>query len=100
VPTPRRSMLLLALLALIACGPDVYESRGEVREVRRDEGRVLIAHEEIPGFMDAMTMGFDVPDAALLERLEVGQVIDFRIEYDGRRARIVAFQTAAATDSP
>ena len=92
-------LLLLALLGSAACGPDVYEAHGEVRELHPDEARVVVAHDEIPGFMDAMTMSFDVPDPALLERLAVGQVIDFRIEYDGRRARIVAFETAAA-ESP
>jgi Cu/Ag efflux protein CusF len=100
VPTPRRAVLLVALLALSACGPEVYQAHGEVRELHPEEARVVVAHGEIPGFMDAMSMSFDVPDPALLERLEVGQVIDFRIEYDGRRARIVAFETAAPADSP
>lgn len=94
MPTPRRAALLFALLAIAACGPDVYDAHGQVREVHRDEARAVVAHDEIPGFMDAMTMSFDVPDPALLERLRVGQVIDFRIEYDGRRGRIVAFETA------
>lgn len=96
MPIPRRAVLILAMLAMSACGPDVYDGHGQVRELHPEEGRVVIAHGEIPGFMDAMTMSFDVPDRALLERLEVGQVIDFRIEYDGRRARLVAFETAAA----
>ena len=58
------------LLASLACGrSNVYEGHGEVREVDRAQRQVVVAHDEIPGLMSAMTMSFDVPDAELLAQL-------------------------------
>ena len=43
----------------------------------------------LPGFMPAMTMSFDVPNAELLAGLSRGQTIDFPIAVDGRSLRVV-----------
>lgn len=85
-------LLLVLVLALVACGPSKprrYHGEGIVEDVRVEEGQVLISHEDIPGLMPAMTMSFDVPDRALAARLEPGSVIDFTLEFDGRSYRIV-----------
>jgi len=94
--SPRARLLPLAvsLLLLLACGPEVYEAHGVVRDVLPDEYRVEVEHDEIPGFMEAMTMSFEVPDSSLLARMQIGQVIDFRIEHAGGRVRIVEFWPA------
>ena len=85
----RRWMLLLALAAS-ACAPDqtdapagpkTYEAVGTVISVEGEH--VLIDHEDIPGFMDAMTMTFPVSDAALLDGLEDGARVRFRVVVDG-----------------
>jgi protein SCO1/2 len=84
--------LVLPLLAALACGepgPPTYEGRGAVREVDAKERQVVIAHEDIPGLMPAMTMNFDVPDPKLLAALAPGQQIRFRVAFDGRSYRIV-----------
>ena len=81
-----------AVAALTACGPDVYEARGVVRDVLPEDGQVVIEHEKIPGFMDAMTMSFDVSEPALLEGLEVGHAIDFRVEHSKRAIRVVSVE--------
>lgn len=83
-------MLLLVSLAASACAPDpsdapsrprTYEADGTVVSV---EGElVLIDHEDIPGFMDAMTMTFRVTDPALLEGIEEGSRVRFRVVVDG-----------------
>lgn len=39
--------------------------RGSVTRVLEERKLVLIKHEEIPGFMKAMTMGFSVPEEVL-----------------------------------
>ena len=86
----RRALLVLAACALLACGgAERYPARGVVEDVNREYGQVLIDHEDIEGLMPAMTMSFDVADAALLERLERGQAIDFVVEFDGRSYRVV-----------
>ena len=81
---------LVALLAAAGCGERSrhYHARGVVEDVQPEIGQVLIAHEEIEGLMPAMTMNFDVPDAALLERLERGQAIDFEVEFTGKAYRV------------
>lgn len=98
MPGPRsrgagaRAVWLVVLL--LACGPSsevrVYSVRGVVRDVQPELGQVVVAHEEIPGLMPAMTMNFDVADAGLLERLAPDQVIEFELEVTPKRYRILA----------
>ena len=60
-------------------GPSVYQVKGTVREVMTEKKTVTIAHEEIPGYMEAMTMDFSVTNAAELTGLHPGDVINFRM---------------------
>jgi protein SCO1/2 len=52
--------------------PTEYPLTGVVRDVNRESGIVTIRHEEIPGYMPAMTMPFTVADAAQLAELAPG----------------------------
>jgi protein SCO1/2 len=89
-------LLTLALLLATACGAREYEGRGVVRDVRLDDGQVVIEHEEIPGLMEAMTMSFDVPDRALLERLRVDLLIDFTLRRAGHSLQVIDFEPVRA----
>ena len=63
-----------------------YEVKGVVKEVMPERKKTKIAHEEIPGYMEAMTMLLDVKDAAELKDLQPGDNIMFRmvvLEDDG-----------------
>ena len=60
-------------------GTSVYQVKGTVREVMPEKKTVTIAHEEIPGYMEAMTMDFSVTNAAELTGLYPGDVINFRM---------------------
>ncbi len=83
----------LALVA-VACADDGvrrYQVRGVVRDLHREYAQVVIEHEEIPGLMPAMTMNFDLADAAWLDRLEPGQAIEFTLEVTRRSYRVAAF---------
>ena len=86
--------LVVAVVALLVAGCGErsrhYHARGVVEDVQPEIGQVLIAHEDIEGLMPAMTMNFDVPDKALLERLEYGQAIDFEVEFTGKAYRVTA----------
>jgi len=60
----------LALAGLLACRPQAQEPpasrhpvKGTVVEVDAAGRRVTLAHDEIPGFMPAMTMAFEVGEA-------------------------------------
>jgi len=85
-----RTIVVLLTLAVAACapdppdtpaGPETYEANGTVISVEGEH--VLIDHQDIPGFMDAMTMTFPVSDPALLEGLEAGTRVTFRVVVDG-----------------
>ena len=68
--------------------PDVrlFQVQGVVREIK-EEGKVaLIRHEEIPGYMAAMTMPFDVKDPGEVQDVKPGDKVTFRLtvtETDG-----------------
>jgi protein SCO1/2 len=77
-------LLLLAALVAPACkreaapaGAQRYPLKGTVVEVDTASRTITIAHEDIPGFMPAMTMPFVVleKDAALLREVDPGDEI-------------------------
>ena len=72
---------LLSIWMLAGCGdrPVVYEVRGQVVEYIPGERRVRIRHEEIPGYMAAMTMPFEARDASALDGLRADDVVRFRL---------------------
>ena len=64
----------------------VFQVNGAVVEVLPAEKSVRIRHEEIPGYMPAMTMPFDVRDTNELAGLQAGDAVTFRLtvtEQDG-----------------
>ena len=96
--------VLLGLLALLStCGPGGSEAVEEIStppssETYYDgvgtiitvinENHVKIEHDEIPGFMNAMTMNFEVKDASLLQNLEPGMDVRFRVAVADRDVHI------------
>ncbi|HEY5658529.1 MAG TPA: SCO family protein [Myxococcota bacterium] len=88
--------LALAFLLATACGAREWEGRGVVREVHLEDAQVVIEHEAIPGLMEAMTMSFDVPDRALLERMQKGAPIEFTLRREGHAFQVVDFAPARA----
>jgi Cu/Ag efflux protein CusF len=67
--------------------PQVYHATGTVKSFGPLRGYVNIAHEEIPGYMGAMTMSFEPQRPSLLEGLVEGDRIafDFTETADARR---------------
>jgi protein SCO1/2 len=57
----------------------VYQVKGVVREVIAEKKKVKITHEEIPNYMEAMTMLFDVKNAGELNGLQPGDSVSFRM---------------------
>lgn len=88
-----RILAVLLVPAICACsdGPtsNRYRASGVVRKVLIEEHQVVIEHGEIEGLMPGMTMSFDAPDRALLEKLAAGQAIDFTVEFTGESYRVV-----------
>ena len=64
----------------------VFQVKGTIIELQPEEKSVRIKHEEIPGYMAAMTMSFDVRNTNELAGLEAGDTVAFRMtvtETDG-----------------
>lgn len=57
----------------------VYQVKGVIKEVFLDKKKVKIAHEEIPNYMEAMTMMLDVRDVRELDGLQPGDAVSFRM---------------------
>jgi protein SCO1/2 len=94
VQTNGRCFLIAAAIAIITCHAKVscnggsasagtnvtrYTVRGVFLE-SRSEGRVaVIAHEAVPGYMDPMTMPFNVKTPAELKGLQSGDRVTFQL---------------------
>lgn len=75
-----------AATAASPMGAEEHATRGKIKEIR-DNGVVVIAHDEIPGYMRAMTMAFDVESKKLLDGVAAGDRVAFTFveRDDGRR---------------
>ena len=77
----RTSILVLAFLVAVAVSscqrtPERrFELNGKVVAVDKSQHQVTLKHEAIKGFMDAMTMPFDVKDDHALAELAPGQTV-------------------------
>jgi len=75
----------LLLLAVVACAQDGgkpadaarrYALKGEVVAVDVEGHALQVAHEDIPGYMEAMTMRFPVLDDEVLSGIHEGDRIE------------------------
>lgn len=57
-----------------------YTVKGQVIEVHPERGSMLVKHEEIPGYMQAMTMPFNVPQTNQLSLIAPGDEIRFQLK--------------------
>jgi Cu(I)/Ag(I) efflux system protein CusF len=56
-------------------------SRGEIRKVDKDAGKLTIRHGELKNLgMPPMTMNFRVSDTAMLDQVKVGDKVMFVVE--------------------
>lgn len=73
--------ICLSLILTIACGGSQtsegheYTLQGQILSIGGDHKTALIKHEEITGFMSAMTMTYKVRDAKQFEGLKPGDLI-------------------------
>jgi protein SCO1/2 len=85
-------MLLILAAAQLAChsrptGPEQrYPIKGKVVAVEKRDSTVTIAHEAIPGYMDAMTMPFKLKDERLLNDLAEGDRVQATLVVNGLKS--------------
>src|ERR1043166_4573692 len=82
------SLFAFCLLLSFGCGrhqeeqsaqpkEKTYDVKGVVREIDLKDKSVVIEHEIIPGYMDAMTMPFNVRDTNLLAGVAADDTVKF-----------------------
>ena len=89
------SLTILVLVAgTVACRqnsePQSFTTRGVVKQVTSEGNQVLIAHEDIPGFMPAMTMEFEVRTPEMLAGLNPGDTVILTLEQTPDSLHLVA----------
>jgi protein SCO1/2 len=76
-----------------------FHVRGIVRDVRPEDRSLRIAHEEILGYMPAMTMPFSVRSASLLAGLSPGAEVAFDLVVTDEDAWIARIERLPAHDA-
>lgn len=99
-PEGRHLTMLLAIAVLLitsVAGAQQYPAKGMVLSVNRAASSFTASIEEIPGFMKAMTMPFEVRLAKDLDGLAPGAMVEFTLVVDAKTSyaqgiKIVRFQ--------
>ena len=69
-----------------------YDGRGIVTKINLELVSVELDHEEIKGLMPKMIMEFYVKEKAELERLKVGDAVNFVLEDNAGAERIIKIE--------
>ena len=80
----KRVWAALLVFVGLACGEETWKATGVVDQLLVPDQQVIVAHDDIPGLMPAMTMNF-YAEPALLAKLEVGH--HRAIELPGQQRR-------------
>ena len=81
-----RGLLILVLVAgLGGCGarPKQYALHGQITSIYAEHAVLIIKHDDIQGFMPAMTMPYEVTDRSLINGLVAGDIIDATLNVYG-----------------
>src|SRR5688572_3619663 len=81
-------------------GAQRYHVRGEVRGIDAESKQIRIKHEEIPNYMAAMTMPFDIRDTVLLRGLKAGDEVGFELIVTEDDSWIASVQKLTETAAP
>src|SRR5262245_65944011 len=65
-----------------------YALKGKVESVEKQLNQATIEHEEIPGFMPAMTMPYNVKEPWAMNVLEKGDVVSATLIVEGEKSWI------------
>ena len=75
----RHIILTILIILAFGCHTTSYPVRGTILEIRHKSNEFLIHHDEIPGFMMAMTMPFALQDSTDIHRFNVGDSVHFQL---------------------
>ena len=85
-----------------SAGVTVYPVRGKVVSTDAAQGIVVLDHEAIPGFMEAMTMPYQLKDPSILSELHPGDVItaDMQVSKTGEETIVLDHIVVVAQAKP
>ena len=89
--------------AAIDTNRQVFTVKGVIREIKSDFTEAKIKHEEVPGYMPAMTMDFAVKNTNELRGLQSNDVVSFQMvvtENDGWIEQVKKLNVAPPTETP
>jgi protein SCO1/2 len=96
--------LLTGFIAAAGCSPapviPSYELQGQVLAVRPETNEILVKHEDIKGFMPAMTMPYKVKDPALLKDRVPGDLITATLQVEPELAWLSAITKTGSAPIP
>ncbi len=73
-----KNILFIFILALFSCNtPEKYEVSGVIKEINHSDRKILIDHDEIPGFMVEMVMYFNVHESVDLNSISINDSVTF-----------------------
>ena len=78
--TFRRVALFCLVLSAACTSARHYELTGQILSVNRDKQEVLVKHDEIPGYMMAMTMPYKVQSSSILDNVSAGDLVKAQLE--------------------
>ncbi len=67
----------------VSAPEQVFEATGRIDTIVPNRKHVVLAHGDIPGFMDAMTMPFRVADTSVVTGLQKGDSVSFTVRVAG-----------------
>jgi protein SCO1/2 len=90
------SLLLLTGIIFGACSPQPpdpnrgqrYELKGKIVSFNKAQQQVVVQHEAIPGFMEAMTMPFTLKEDSAYDVMRAGDTIQATLVVDDERTRL------------
>lgn len=71
---------------------DTYVATGRIMSITPDRDFVMVRHDAIDGFMDAMTMPFGVSDTGVVSGIAAGDSVRFMIEASGGEIKITSIE--------
>lgn len=77
-----------------------FDVKGKVVSVDKEHRQVTMAHEEIKGFMDAMTMPFNVKEDWALDAFETGQTVEATLVVQEDRSWIEGIRISKTEPAP
>ena len=70
--------ILIIILLLFSCKtPEKYNVTGVIKDIKQEENRLLIDHDEIPGFMVKMVMYFNLDNSVDITEFSINDSVNF-----------------------